>query len=136
VKNIKLPGKSSHFGFKLTFSYMALVLIAVIIMGYSSYKLSINSLIDRSKADISGTIQQMSDNIKYNLNVVQRMAKQIVTDTKLSTSITGAIDPALTYEDYSQYIKPKLEMALLMSESPTKIISNPASSAKDAVGKS
>ncbi len=105
------------FSYKLLVSYLLLVIIPVMAIGFYSYTSLVESEMDRTKNNLQVTLQQINDNIKYKLQDIERSSFQLHSDSVLSKYVTNYHTEWERFQILKQYILPKLESALNLPNS-------------------
>lgn len=100
------------FGFRLLVSYIVLILVPVMILGFYAYHSSVQSSREQSKANIQGTLKQMKDNVNYQLNDILRVADHMVSDQFLQGFLVMRLDGWTRHDTFMNRVKPALARAL------------------------
>ncbi|WP_208414573.1 sensor histidine kinase [Paenibacillus castaneae] len=100
------------FGYKLMISYLLIVLIPVIIIGYYAYTTSVQSIRVQASSSIEGTLQQTRENIMYQVNQLIRMTDQLYWDYSMQESLRLRENGWVVYETTIKSIEPKLQNAV------------------------
>lgn len=102
------------FRTKLFLSTNLLVLIPVIIIGYFSYTFILQSMEEKTESSLQFALQQINNNISYQLKDLERSSEQVVTDQILSKTLANYKPEWEKYYLLKQYIQPKFESAITM----------------------
>ncbi|TNJ63252.1 sensor histidine kinase [Paenibacillus hemerocallicola] len=96
------------FGQKLVLSYLAFVLIPVVLIGTYAYTSTRRSVKEQFSAGIQGTLRQMKDNVAYTLEDLKRVSGLLYYDQKMQQYLRGYEEGWSSYEATTNYLKPKL----------------------------
>ncbi|MEF3302690.1 sensor histidine kinase [Paenibacillus sp. GYB003] len=96
------------FGQKLVLSYLAFVLIPVVLIGAYAYTSTRRSVKEQYSAGIQGTLRQMKDNVAYALEDLKRVSGLLYYDQKLQQYLRSYEEGWASYEATTNYLKPKL----------------------------
>lgn len=96
------------FGQKLVLSYLAFVLIPVVLIGSYAYTSTRRSVKEQFSAGIQGTLRQMKDNVAYSLEDLKRVSGLLYYDQKMQQYLRGYEEGWSSYEATTNYLKPKL----------------------------
>lgn len=96
------------FGQKLVLSYLALVLIPVVLIGAYAYTSALRSIKQQFAAGVQGTLRQMKDNVAYALDDMKRVSDLLYYDQKLQQYLRSYEEGWYSYEATTNYLKPKL----------------------------
>ncbi|MGG4340739.1 histidine kinase [Paenibacillus lautus] len=107
--------KRLSFRFKLMASYMLLVIVAVISIGYYAYYTSVQYVKEQTIQNVKGTLNQARDNIEGRMKTVEQVDNQLYLDQSLQRALNKRLEPLESYRTVTQNIIPKLESALNLS---------------------
>ncbi len=107
--------KRFSFRFKLMASYMLLVIVPVISIGYYAYYTSVQYVKEQTIQNVKGTLKQASDNIEGRMKTVEQVDNQLYLDQSLQRALSKRLEPLESYRTVTQNIIPKLESALNLS---------------------
>lgn len=108
----RFPGITYSFGYKLMISYLLLVMIPVVSIGYYAYTTSVQYVKVQTIQNVSGTLKQARDNILEKMKVVERVDKQVYLDQSLQIALNKKVEPWESYLTTSNNVIPKLEASL------------------------
>ncbi|KIL39019.1 hypothetical protein SD70_22590 [Gordoniibacillus kamchatkensis] len=108
----RFPGFSFSFGYKLMLSYLLLVMIPVVSIGYYAYTTSVQYVKEQTIQNVSGTLKQARDNIAEKMKVVERVDSQIHLDQALQHALNKKVEPWESYQTTSLNVIPRLEATL------------------------
>lgn len=103
------------FRYKLMASYMLLVIVPVITIGYYAYYTSVQYVKEQTTQNVTSTLKQVSDNIEGRMGSVERVRDQIYLDQSLQRVFNKRFEPWDSYQTISKNVIPKLESALNQS---------------------
>ncbi|RKN86190.1 cache domain-containing sensor histidine kinase [Paenibacillus ginsengarvi] len=106
------------FGQKLILSYLAFVLIPVVLIGTYAYTSTLRSVKEQFSAGIRGTLRQMKDNVAYTLEDLKRVSELLYYDQKLQQYLRSYEEGWYSYEATTNYLKPKLLGTMKSTGSP------------------
>ncbi|MBC8080863.1 MAG: sensor histidine kinase [Gorillibacterium sp.] len=118
MKRIKLK-LNLRYGNKLMLSYMALVMIPVLTIGYFAYTIALDSIKERARISIQGTLNQIHENIQYKLRDVNQISEQFIYDQDLQTILSTHHTGIEGYSATKEKLIPKLSSALNLT--PTNV---------------
>ncbi|OME96729.1 MULTISPECIES: sensor histidine kinase [Paenibacillus] len=107
--------KRFSFRFKLMASYVLLVIVPVISIGYYAYYTSVQYVKEQTIQNVKGTLKQASDNIEGRMKTVEQVDNQLYLDQSLQRALSKRLEPLESYRTVTQNIIPKLESALNLS---------------------
>ena len=107
TKKMYLP-----IGFKLMLSYIVLIVIPVIVIGYVSNSMYQNSIRTQTENNIQGTLLQIRDNIEYKLEDVKRVSSMLYFDYSLATQLRSFREGWESYERTTKLVLPKFDIAV------------------------
>ncbi|WP_161952924.1 sensor histidine kinase [Paenibacillus sp. EZ-K15] len=96
-------------------SYMLLVIVPVISIGYYAYYTSVQYVKEQTIQNVKGTLKQASDNIEGRMKTVEQVDNQLYLDQSLQRALSKRLEPLESYRTVTQNIIPKLESALNLS---------------------
>ncbi|MCC3375724.1 sensor histidine kinase [Cohnella sp. REN36] len=100
------------FGYKLMLSYAVLIMIPVLLVGYVANSVFVESIRDKTRTNIQGTLQQMRDNIAYRMEDTQRISDMLYYDDSLAAHLRHFEAGWVNYEATKKYLVPKFRTAL------------------------
>ncbi|MEC0091773.1 sensor histidine kinase [Paenibacillus macquariensis] len=107
--------KRFSFRFKLMASYMVLVIVPVITIGYYAYNTSVQYVKEQTVQNVKSTLKQANDNIERRMKTVEQVDNQLYLDQSLQRVLNKRYVPLESYQTVTQKIIPKLESALNLS---------------------
>ena len=100
------------FGFKLMISYSAFIIIPVILVGYISNSVFVNSIREQTKNNIRGTLQQMIDNIAYQMEDTKRISDMLYDDEAMTDHLRHYERGWINFEKTTKHLKPKFRATI------------------------
>ncbi|MEK5237886.1 sensor histidine kinase [Paenibacillus sp. FSL L8-0470] len=100
------------FGYKLIVPYVLCLLVAVLTVGMFAYAHSVNSLREKTRENIQGTLQQIRDNIRYRTDDVERISKMLYYNYSLQSALRRYEQGWYSYETMTKTLMPTLENLL------------------------
>ncbi|MFN0226065.1 sensor histidine kinase [Paenibacillus sp. KR2-11] len=100
------------FGYKLMLSFCVLILIPVMLVGYTANSIFVSSIREQTRENIQGTLQQMKDNIGYKMEDTKRISDLLYFDTTLAAHLRHYQDGWVSYEATTKFLLPKLRSTL------------------------
>ncbi|WP_337100186.1 sensor histidine kinase [Paenibacillus sp. YIM B09110] len=100
------------FGYKLMASYVVIVLIPVILIGYFAYTTSVKAITEHAKSTIQGTLTQTKENMMYQIDQLQRTSDQLYWDYALQDDLRLNEYNWTIYDKTMKSIVPKLQNAI------------------------
>lgn len=100
------------FGYKLIVPYVLCLLVAVLTVGMFAYAHSVNSLREKTRENIQGTLQQIRDNIRYRTDDVERISKMLYYNYSLQSALRRYEQGWYSYETMTKTLMPALENLL------------------------
>lgn len=100
------------FGVKLMLSYLLLVLVPVMAIGYYAYNVSVDALRRKTSENIHGTLMQIRDNVGYQVDDLERIANSIYFNYTLQDYLRRYDEGWYTYESTRDFIMPTLANTL------------------------
>ncbi|GLX66991.1 cache domain-containing sensor histidine kinase [Paenibacillus glycanilyticus] len=100
---------------KLILAFSSLVLITILAIGNFSYRVSINSLTKQTEENTNLVIQQLRSNLEFRITDIQKVSDFLFWDTRIQKVLNTPQTPLTAWEQYTQYLQPKLESALQLS---------------------
>ncbi|SFT24296.1 sensor histidine kinase [Paenibacillus sp. BC26] len=95
-------------GKKLFLSYLILLLIPVLAIGYYAYTSSVRSGEEQTSAAVSGTLSQIHDNIAYRMEDIKHISDELYLDQTMQNNLSKYEEGYYSYENMSRYLQPKL----------------------------
>lgn len=117
----RFPGIRLSFGYKLMISYLLLVMIPVLSIGFYAYTTSVQYVKEQTVQNVSGTLKQARDNILEKMKVVERVDKQVHLDQSLQLALNKKVEPWDSYQTASNTIVPRLEAALNLTSNNIRL---------------
>ncbi|MCJ8012615.1 sensor histidine kinase [Paenibacillus sp. KQZ6P-2] len=96
-------------------SYILLVIVPVISIGYYAYYTSVQYVKEQTIQNVTTTLKQVRDNIEGRMQMVERVNNQIYLDQSLQRAFNKRQEPWDSYQTITQNVIPKLESALNQS---------------------
>ncbi|ANE45210.1 hypothetical protein SY83_01420 [Paenibacillus swuensis] len=100
---------------KLLIAFSSLVLITILAVGNFSYRVSINSLTQQTEENTRLVIQQLRSNLEFRISDIQRVSDFLFWDARTQKLLNKRQTPLTAWEEYTEYLQPKLESALQLS---------------------
>ncbi|WP_310828987.1 sensor histidine kinase [Paenibacillus pedocola] len=100
------------FGYKLILPYVLCLLLAVGTVGGFAYTHSVNSLKEKTRENIQGTLQQMRDNIRYHTDNIERISNMLYYNYSLQSALRRYDQGWYSYETMTKTLMPALENLL------------------------
>ncbi|BFH62528.1 sensor histidine kinase [Paenibacillus azoreducens] len=107
--------KRFSFGYKLMASYVLLVIVPVISIGYYAYYTSVQYVKEQTIQNVTSTLKQVRDNIEGRMKTVEQVDNQLYLDQSLQQALNKRYEPLESYQTVKEKIIPKLESALNLS---------------------
>jgi len=107
--------KRFTFRYKLMASYMLLVIVPVITIGYYAYNTSVQYVKEQTVQNVKSTLKQANDNIERRMKTVEQVDNQLYLDQSLQRALNKRYEPLESYQTVKEKIIPKLESALNLS---------------------
>jgi len=105
-------GSRMTYQYKLFLSYSLVVLLPVVLLGALLYRFSLNAVQERTDLYISGTVDQMIDNIGYRMDALKRMSDQLFFDESIQQTLRRNEGGWETFDATRRTIFPKLDSVL------------------------
>lgn len=103
------------FRIKLVIAFSSLILITILAVGHFSYRVSIDSLTKQTEENTRLIIQQLRSNLDFRISDIQRVSDFLFWDARTQKLLNTQQTPLTAWEEYTEYLQPKLESALLLS---------------------
>ncbi|OKP94911.1 sensor histidine kinase [Paenibacillus sp. P46E] len=103
---------SIPFGYKLILPYVLCLLIAVLTVGLFAYAHSVNSLREKTRENLQGTLRQMRDNIRYRTDDIERISNSLYYNYSLQNALRRYDQGWYSYETMTRTLMPALENLL------------------------
>lgn len=100
------------FKYKLLASYMLLVIVPVIAIGYYAYYTSVQYVKQQTIQNVRSTLIQAQDNIEGRMKTMEQVDNQLYLDQSLQRTLNKKYEPLESYQTVTQKIIPKLESAM------------------------
>ncbi|MCM3782863.1 sensor histidine kinase [Neobacillus mesonae] len=100
------------FGFKLLISYLILIILPVVILGYTANAILVESMLTQTRNNLQGTLSQMRDNVRYKLEDTERIADMLYYDETLALNLMRYEEGWISYETTSTILLPKFRQAV------------------------
>ncbi|WP_314586751.1 sensor histidine kinase [Paenibacillus terrigena] len=107
--------KRFTFRYKLMASYMLLVIVPVITIGYYAYNTSVQYVKEQTVQNVKSTLKQANDNVERRMKTVEQVDNQLYLDQSLQRALNKRYEPLESYQTVKDKIIPKLESALNLS---------------------
>ncbi|MBW4080751.1 sensor histidine kinase [Paenibacillus sp. S150] len=104
--------RSIPFGYKLILPYVLCLLIAVLTVGLFAYAHSVNSLREKTRENLQGTLRQMRDNIRYRTDDIERISNSLYYNYSLQNALRRYDQGWYSYETMTKTLMPALENLL------------------------
>ncbi len=99
-------------GFKLMLSYFIFIIIPVLLIGYVSHSMYVDSIRKQTEMNLRSTLKQISDNVNYKLQDVKRISDMLYNDSSLARQLRIQSEGFETYDRTTNIIMPKFSAAL------------------------
>ncbi|MDF2938054.1 MAG: hypothetical protein K0Q90_3427, partial [Paenibacillaceae bacterium] len=106
------PVRDWPFGYKLVLSYLLLLLISVLTVGLFAYTHSVQSLRDKTRDNLQGTLRQIRDNIRYHTADLERITDMLYFNHSLHSALRRYELGWYSYETMTKMMIPTLENLL------------------------
>lgn len=103
---------SMPYGYKLILPYVVCLLLAVGTVGMFAYSHSVNSLKQKTRENLQGTLQQMRDNITYRTDNIERISSTLYYNFNLQSALRRYDQGWYSYETMTKTLMPTLENLL------------------------
>ncbi|MFC4775732.1 sensor histidine kinase [Paenibacillus sp. GCM10023252] len=100
---------------KLLIAFSSLVFITIIAVGNFSYRVSMDSLTKQTEENTRLVIQQLRSNLEFRIADIQRVSDFLFWDARTQKLLNRQQTPLTAWEEYTNYLQPKLESALQLS---------------------
>lgn len=100
------------FGRKLMISYLILITIPVLIVGYAANSIFVASIQETSRSNIQGTLRQMKDNIHYKVEDLIRISNMLYFDRTLAAHLKHYERGWASYQAATTYLLPKMHSVI------------------------
>lgn len=100
------------FGWKLFISYLVLIILPVVILGYTANSILVDSMRTQTITNLRGTLAQMRDNVSYKLRDTERISDMLYYDETLALSLRRSEEGWISYEKTSTILLPKFRQAV------------------------
>ncbi|CAM3477601.1 sensor histidine kinase [Marinicrinis lubricantis] len=95
------------FGYKLMLSYCLLIIVPVLLVGYASNSIFVDSITKQIRGNFQGILQQMKNNIGYKMDDAVRLSELIYFDETLASHLRHYEEGWVSYEATTKYLLPK-----------------------------
>ncbi|CAM3635859.1 sensor histidine kinase [Cohnella lubricantis] len=110
------------YTYKMMISYLILVLVTDIVIGYISYTMLIRSRTEIAETNIRTGIEQTRDNLKYQLDEIQRISDTLFGNVPFQRALEKRGDPFEIYLTMIDDIVPQMRAPLQLFGNPLRII--------------
>ncbi|WNS45422.1 sensor histidine kinase [Paenibacillus sp. MMS20-IR301] len=100
------------YGYKLVLPYVVCLLLAVVTVGMFAYSHSVNSLKQKTRENIQGTLGQIRDNITYRTDNIERISNTLYYNFNLQSALRRYDQGWYSYETMTKTLMPALENLL------------------------
>ncbi|ASA19677.1 cache domain-containing sensor histidine kinase [Paenibacillus donghaensis] len=100
------------FGYKLIIPYVVCLLLAVLSVGMFAYTHSVNSLKEKTRENIQGTLRQMRDNIRYRTDDIERISSMLYYNYGLQNALRRYEQGWYSYDTMTRTLMPALDNLL------------------------
>ncbi len=97
-----------RFGYKLLISYLLVVIIPLTIIGVMTYQSSVQSIKNLARTNISGTLQQIRDNILNHIEPIETISTDLYADKIFHMKLKGDYNAETSYELIKYYMQTKM----------------------------
>lgn len=115
------------FAYKLAFSYLLLVVLAIAVVGILSYGIALGSLKKHTADNIGLAVQQIKDNASYKLDSVVSIANNIANDMIFQKRLTNQateMDGVEFMEYLKSYANPLINLPVIRNRISLYVSSN------------
>lgn len=102
------------FGYKLMLSYSAFIIIPLLLVAYTANSIFVESIREQARSNLSGTLQQIRDNITYKLEDSVRLSDMLYFDNTFIYYLRNADAGWASYEATTKQILPKIMTSIEM----------------------
>ncbi|SMG29021.1 sensor histidine kinase [Paenibacillus aquistagni] len=99
-------------GFKLMLSYFVFIIIPVLLIGFVSHSMYVDSIRKQTEMNLRSTLKQISDNVYYKLQDVKRISDMLYNDATLARQLRIYSEGYDNYDRTVNIIMPKFSAAL------------------------
>ncbi|WP_276357217.1 sensor histidine kinase [Cohnella caldifontis] len=110
------------YTYKMMISYLLLVLVTDAVIGYISYAMLIGSRTEIAETNIRTGMEQTSNNLKYQLDEIQRISDTLFGSTPFQRALVKRGDPFDIYLTMIDEIVPQMRAPLQLFGNPIRII--------------
>lgn len=93
-------------------SYSAFIIIPVLLIGYIANTVFVQSIREQTRSNIQGTLQQMMDNIEYQMDDIERISDMFYYDDSFISQLRNFDDGYVNYETTKNVVIPKFRAAM------------------------
>ncbi len=106
------PVRDWPFSYKLVLSYLLLLLISVLTVGLFAYTNSVQTMRDKTRDNLQGTLRQIRDNIHYHTSDLERITDMLYFNQSLHSALRRYEQGWYSYETMTKTMMPTLENLL------------------------
>ncbi|GLX65831.1 sensor histidine kinase [Paenibacillus glycanilyticus] len=100
------------FTYKMMISYLLLVLVTDVVIGYFSYTMLVKSRTEMAETNIKTAMEQTENNLSYQLDEIQRMSDTLFGSLSFQRALQKKGDPFQTYLTMLDEIVPQIQAPL------------------------
>ncbi|WP_201008681.1 sensor histidine kinase [Paenibacillus glycanilyticus] len=100
------------FTYKMMISYLLLVLVTDVVIGYVSYTMLVQSRTEMAETNIKTAMEQTENNLSYQLDEIQRMSDTLFGSLSFQRALQKKGDPLQTYLTMLDEIVPQIQAPL------------------------
>ncbi|GLX71522.1 cache domain-containing sensor histidine kinase [Paenibacillus glycanilyticus] len=116
-----LKDKRMSFGFKLMISYLVFALTPTAVVGMIAYQSSVHSIKEQTRVNLSGTLEQMRDNIDYKSSEIKRSSDQLFYDLTVQKLLRTYKEGWTSYDSLQNYMLPTLQNIMLRASGKLQV---------------
>ncbi|WP_127491496.1 cache domain-containing sensor histidine kinase [Paenibacillus glycanilyticus] len=116
-----LKDKRMSFGFKLMISYLVFALTPTAVVGMIAYQSSVHSIKEQTRVNLSGTLEQMRDNIDYKSSEIKRSSDQLFYDLTVQKLLRTYKAGWTSYDSLQNYMLPTLQNIMLRASGKLQV---------------
>lgn len=106
------------FGFKLMVSYSVFIIVPAVLVGYLSNSVFVSSIRAQTQMNIRGTLQQMVDNIQYQMADIKRISDLLYYDEAMTDHLRHYEQGWISFEKTTKHLQPKFRSLMDATDQP------------------
>lgn len=110
------------YSYKMMFSYLILILLTDVLVGYYSYNELVRSKTDAMENSMMAALKQAGANISYQMDEIQKIADSLYSNRLFGKAILAKGDPSDMYRVSFNQIIPTMETPLYFLNNKARII--------------